>query len=80
MTEPRLSAEQRRVLRLLSEAGPRGITETLWAAHGLNGELLFGLVLAGLTTMAGETVRAAGSAIEVVLVQITDAGRRALEG
>jgi hypothetical protein len=80
MTEPRLSAEQRRVLRLLSDAGPRGIAETLWAAHELNGEFLIGLVLEGLATIAGETVRAGGSAVEVVLVRITDAGRQALEG
>jgi len=80
MTEPRLSAEQRRALRLLSDAGPRGIAETLWAAHELSGELLFGLALAGLATIAGETLRTSGSPIEVVLVRITDAGRQALEG
>ncbi len=80
MTEPHLSSEQRRVLRLLSDAEPRGITETLWAAHGFSAEMLSGLVLAGLATMAGQTVRAEGRTIEVVLVRITDAGRTALEG
>jgi len=80
MTEPHLSSEQRRVLQLLSDAEPRGITETLWPVHGFSGELLSGLVLAGLATMAGETLRTEGDIIEVVLVRITDAGRTALEG
>ncbi len=79
MTEPHLSSEQRRVLRLLSDAEPRGITETLWADHEFSAELLSGLVLAGLATMVGETVRAGGRMIEVVLVRITDAGRTALD-
>jgi len=79
MTEPHLSSEQRRVLRLLSDAEPRGIEETLWAVHGLSAEMLSGLVLAGLATMTGETVRTAGDAIEVVLVRITDAGCATLE-
>jgi hypothetical protein len=79
MTEPNLSSEQRRVLQLLFDAAPRGIPEVLWTAHGLNAELLSGLVLTGLATMAGDTVRVGGRAIEVVLVRITQAGREALE-
>ena len=39
-----------------------------------------GVVVAGLATMAGEMARAGGCTIEVVLVRITDAGRKALEG
>lgn len=79
MTEPNLSSEQRQVLRLLSDAEPRGITETQWVDHGLSGELLSGLVVAGLATMAGETVRIGGRAIEVVRVRITAVGRDVLD-
>jgi hypothetical protein len=79
MTEPDLSSEQRRVLQLLLDAAPRGIPEALWTAHGFSAELLSGLVLTGLATMAGDTVRVGGCAVEVVLVRITEAGCEALE-
>ena len=79
MIEPNLSSEQRRVLQLLSDAEPHGITETLWVAHEFSGELLSGLVEAGLATMTGETVRAEEGEIEVVRVRITEAGQRAIE-
>jgi hypothetical protein len=78
MTEGHLTPEQCRVLQLLSDVEPRGITDTQWAAHRLSGELLSGLVVAGLATMAGETVRIGGRTIEVVRVRITQAGREAL--
>lgn len=78
MTEPRLTAEQRHVLQSLSDA-PRGITETRWADHGFSGELLSSLVVAGLATMAGDTVRIEDRAIEIVRVRITAAGRDALD-
>ena len=80
VTEPHLSSEQRRVLRLLFDAEPGGITEALWTTHGFSAELLSGLVLTGLATMAGDTVRDGSRTIEVVLVRITEAGRKALEG
>jgi hypothetical protein len=80
MTEPHLSSEQRLVLRLLFDAEPHGITEELWTAHGFSAEVLSGLVLAGLATMTGDTVRAGSRTIEVVLVRITEAGHKALEG
>jgi hypothetical protein len=78
MTESRLTAGQRSVLQSLSDAEPRGITETQWADHGFSGELLSDLVVAGLATMAGETVRIQDRAIEIIRVRITAAGRRAL--
>ena len=79
MTEPHLSSEQRRVLRLLSDAEPHGIAEALWAAHEFSAELLSDLVMGGLATMTGETLQAGGRAIEVVRVRITEAGQRAIE-
>ena len=80
MTEAHLNSEQLRVLRLLSDAEPGGVAETLWAAHGLSGELLSSLVLAGLATMEGDTVRTDGDPIEAVLVRITTAGGRRSRG
>jgi hypothetical protein len=42
--------------------------------------LIAGLVPAGLATMVTDTARIGEQAIEVELVMITDAGRRAIEG
>ena len=77
--QPRLSAEQRRALRLLTRI-PRGATEATLFAHGFWREMLAGLVLAGLATMTTEIIRAGGPAMKVDRYRITSAGRRALEG
>jgi hypothetical protein len=74
----RLSPDQRRALRLLDEAEPRGATEAVMLAHGFKGELLAGLVRDSLASMAAETITAGRKPIEVARLRITDAGRRAL--
>jgi len=62
-------------------SAPRGISEeSLVVAHGFAAELLAELVLAGLATVVTETVRAGGPTIKVERMQITDVGRKALEG
>jgi hypothetical protein len=71
--------EQRRALRRLANV-PRGITETLMLAHGFTRELIAGLLLAGLVTVVTDTARIGEETIDVDLVMITDAGRKALEG
>ncbi len=73
-----MTRDQRRALRLLADV-PRGIAESLMLAHGFSRELIAGLVLAGLVTVVTDTVRIGGETINVELVMITDAGRRALE-
>ena len=74
----RLSTDQRRALRLLDEAEPRGATEAVMLAHGFKGELLAGLVRDSLASIAAETITAGRKPIEVARLRITDAGRRAL--
>jgi hypothetical protein len=64
---------------MLDDAGPHGCAEALILANGFDIELLTGLVRAGLTTLATETVRASGRTLGISNVKITDAGRRAVE-
>ena len=73
-----LTRDQRRVLRRLANV-PRGIADTLMIAYGYPRELIDVLVLAGLATVVADTARISGKTIEVDLVVITDAGRKALE-
>ena len=79
MTEPRLSAEQRRALALIAR-DPHGATgHLLVIAHGFDMKLLAGLVHEGLAAaIVGESVKAGGKAVEVVRFGITGAGRDAL--
>jgi hypothetical protein len=65
-------------LQLLKDAGPGGCTESIMLAHGFKIELLAGLVREGLASAAPQSVHAGGRSIEVVRLQITGAGRRAL--
>jgi hypothetical protein len=74
-----LSIDQRRMLDMLNEAGPRGCPQALLLAKGFDIELLTGLVRAGLATVATETVRAGDRTLGISKVRITDTGRRALE-
>jgi hypothetical protein len=80
MMLPRLSAEQRRALALLSGAGMNGVTETIMLARGFRLAMLGILVRKGLAIVRWKPVRAGGKTIEVGRFSITDAGRRALEG
>lgn len=47
---------------------------------GVPAELVADLVGNGLASMQGDTVKVGGRAIEIIRVQITDAGQRAIEG
>ncbi len=77
MAARHLTSEQLRVLRLLSDAEPHGITEALWAEHDFSAELLSSLVMTGAATMAGDTALDGDSRIEVMQLRITEAGQRA---
>jgi hypothetical protein len=74
-----LSAEQRRALEILADAGARGGTLDMLIENGFPAELLANLVSDGLAMMQGETVKVGGRAIEVVRVLITDTGQSAIE-
>jgi len=75
-----LSAEQRRALEMLADAGSRGSILDMLIANGFPAEMLADLVRDGLATMQGDTVKLSGRPIEVIRVQITAAGRSAIEG
>jgi hypothetical protein len=74
-----LSAEQRRALEILADAGINGVAEATLLAHGFTRAALAVFVRKGLARARRETVMAGGKAIEVYRVRITTAGRRALE-
>jgi len=75
-----LSAGQRRALEMLADAGSRGSVLDTLIANGFPAEMLADLVRDGLAMMQGDTVKLGGRAIEVISVQITAAGRSAIEG
>jgi len=57
---------------------PRGIAKTLMLAYGFTHELIAGLVLKGLATVVPDIARIGKQTIEIELVMITDAGRKAI--
>ena len=78
--KPRVSAEQRRALRLL--AGSRhGVNAALLVhGHGFKRRVLAGLIRRKLTAAEREVAMAGGKTIEVVRIRITAAGRKAVGG
>jgi hypothetical protein len=75
----RLSAEQRRALSLLADAGRSGVTAAIMLAKGFKAKMLAHLDQEGLATaMIAERVKDGGKIIEVVRFRITAAGRDAL--
>ena len=76
--QDRMTPDQYSALQRLADV-PRGIAKTLMLAHGFTHELIAGLVLAGLATVVTDTARIGEQTIEVELVMITAAGRRAIE-
>jgi hypothetical protein len=69
--------DERRLLELLAD-NPNGCTESLLLAYGFRIELI-ALLGAGLATARSERMVAAGKAVDVTRIGITDAGRVALE-
>ncbi len=78
MTGPRLSAEQRRALEILADAGISGVTEATMLAHGFPRAALAVLMRKGVVRARRETVVADRKAVEVYRVRITTVGRNAL--
>jgi hypothetical protein len=66
-----------RALQRLAEV-PCGIAKTLMLAYGFDEELLAELALAGFVTVKTDTARIGEQTIEVELITITDAGRKAM--
>jgi hypothetical protein len=74
-----IGPEQRRALTLLA-GDPHGATEEMLMARGFTSAMLASLIVNGLATARHEMVRAGARTVDVVRVQITDAGRKALKG
>jgi len=78
----RLSQQPRRTLELLRllASSPHGATEALLVrAHGFDSDMVAGLVRVGLAIAERETMKAGAKPVEVVRLQITAAGRKAIE-
>jgi hypothetical protein len=77
MAKP-MSNDKRRLLELLAD-NLNGCTESLLLAYGFRIERIAELLAAGLATARSERLIAAGKAVDVTRIRITDAGRVALE-
>jgi hypothetical protein len=78
----RLNPQPRRTVELLKLLGssPYGATEALLVrAHGFDPDIVGRVVRAGFATVERETMKAVGKSVEVVRLQITVAGRKAIE-
>jgi DNA-binding LacI/PurR family transcriptional regulator len=72
-----MTLEESRALQRLADV-PRGIAKTLMLAYGFTDELIASLVLNGLATVAPDIARIGKQTIEIELVMITGAGRKAV--
>jgi hypothetical protein len=72
-----VTLEECRALQRLADV-PRGIAKTLMLVHGFTDELIAGIVLNGLATVVPDSARIGKQTIEIELVMITDAGRKAI--
>jgi hypothetical protein len=71
-------SDRRRALDLLASRR-NGCTEAIMLAHGFTVELMLDLCVAGLATATPERMVAGGRTVEVAVIRITEAGRRALD-
>jgi hypothetical protein len=66
---------------MLLDSSPRGATEALLVrAYGFTGDMIADLIRDGLATAARETLNAGAGPTEAVRLQITTAGRDAIDG
>jgi hypothetical protein len=73
-----MTPEQYSALQRLANV-PRGIAKTLMLAHGFTYESIAGLARAGLVAVVPDIATIGGQTIQVELVMISDAGRKAIE-
>jgi hypothetical protein len=74
----KLTAEQRRALKMLADASTHGCTEAVLRAQGFDATMLAELVNAGLVSRMPEPVRAGGRLIPLARFRITPAGQEAI--
>jgi hypothetical protein len=75
---PKITADQRRALELLADAGLQDCTGATLLAHGVRLDVLADLVRAGLVIAYREPMNAGQRQIDVARMRITNAGRREL--
>ena len=78
--DQQLSAEQRRALELLADAGEQSCPGATFLAYGFKVDLLAELVGGGLAVVHRQLPKAGEWPIEAARIMITAAGQRALEG
>jgi hypothetical protein len=69
---------RRRALELLADCPQEGYAQAVLMAHGFTVEQMVELVRAGLATATAQRVKAGRERMEIAVLRITDAGRRAL--
>jgi len=73
-----INAKQRRALRVIAEAEPKGATQATLEAHGFKVHVAIDLIKAVFADARIEAVRAGEPTIQVARVVLTAAGRPAL--
>jgi hypothetical protein len=74
-----LNDDRRRILQLLANTGPNGVTEAALIADETAAKMVAEFLRVGWATVAAERVRAAGKLIDERRYRITEAGRRAID-
>jgi hypothetical protein len=76
----RLTAERRRMLKLLASDRHGVNKELLVLGHGFKRQMLAALIATGFAAIEREVVKAGGKTVEIVRIKITAAGREAIKG
>jgi hypothetical protein len=74
-----LNDDRRRILELLANTGPRGVTEAALIANEITARMVAEFLRVGWATVAAERVQANGKVIDMRRYSITEAGRRAID-
>jgi hypothetical protein len=69
---------RRCALELLVGCGPEGCSEAVMLANGIDVDTMVEIILEGLATATPQRTRAGREVLEVAVLRIMDAGRRAL--
>jgi hypothetical protein len=65
---------------LLADCPQEGCAEAVMLAHGITIEMMVDLIRSGLATATPTRVKAGHERMEIAVLRITDAGRKALAG
>jgi hypothetical protein len=74
----KLTAEQRRALKMLADASTYGCAEAVLRAQGFDATMLAEMVNAGLVSRMPERLRAGSRSIDTARFRITPAGQGAI--